>query len=575
LQTPWFAEINKHGVQQLFIGFLHRDSKILWNCRVPAQRTNGTSEEVIPVQKAAIRSLCAILLLVSVARPRPAHAQNGLQKVNHIIIMMQENHSFDDYFGALAYAPGSPYHVPHANSGCEPDDHACVDGLSCTLDALGELHCINSNLDDNGLQVFAFHNPSRCVAPDLNHSWFPVHQEVNDSNPDNTLGQSLNDGFVRVNDSTEQIDNGTETPTDDQTIGFYNQSDIPFYYDLAEKFAMSDRHFSSVLGPTFPNRSYLMAATSFGHLTTNDTFPPAGSTGYKPITGTIFDLLDQNKVTWADYFQDAPQGASFRIFSSTNIDPHFLPLANFFTQAATGTLPSVSFVDPNFGLTGTATEDDEHPPTDIQRGQAYISQAINAVRNGPNWKDSIIFLTYDEHGGFYDHAVPPAAPQDHALTPDGIAPGQCADLSNPPASENPGGGAECSANLLSTTDTSVKDAELLCPALASNPTGPYPANCPTFNQLGVRIPFIAISPFSRPHYVSHIAGDHTSMLALIERRFLATAGKHGATPAHLTLRDEFANDMQDMFDFTSSPSLNTLLTQALPPTNDCTPVKAP
>jgi phospholipase C len=88
------------------------------------------------------------------------------------------------------------------------------------------------------------------------------------------------DGFVRVNASTEQLDNGVESPTDDQTIGFYNQTDIPFYYDLAQKFAISDRHFASVLGPTFPNRSCLMAATSFGHLTTDDTFPPPGSTGW-------------------------------------------------------------------------------------------------------------------------------------------------------------------------------------------------------------------------------------------------------------------------------------------------------
>jgi phospholipase C len=516
-----------------------------------------------------------VLLLICVAGPKPALAQNGLQKVNHVIIMMQENHSFDDYFGVLAYTPGSPYHGPHASSGCSPEDHACVDGLSCTLDASGVPHCFNSNIDDNGSQVFAFHDPSRCVAPDLNHGWFPTHQEANYSNPDNTLGQSLNDGFVRVNDSTEQIDNGTETPTDDQTIGFYNQTDIPFYYDLAQKFAISDRHFSSVLGPTFPNRSYLMAATSFGHLTTDDTFPPVGSTGYKPITGTIFDLLDENGVTWADYFQDAPQGASFRVFSTTSIDPHFLPLAAFLTQAAAGTLPSVSFVDPNFGLSGSATENDEHPPTDIQRGQAFISQVVNVVRNGPNWKDSVIFLTYDEHGGFYDHAAPPAAPQDHALTPDGIAPGQCEDLSSPPASEQPGGGAECASNPLSTTDTSVKDAIQLCPKLASNPTGPYPANCPNFNQLGIRIPFIAISPFSKPHYVSHTVGDHTSMLALIENRFLTTEAKHGPIPAHLTLRDGSANDLEDLFDFANSPSLNTALIQALPPTNDCTPAKAP
>ena len=528
------------------------------------------------MRKTAIRSVWGLFLLICVAWPQPALAQSGLQKVNHVIIVMQENHSFDNYFGALAYAPSSPYHTPGiGHGGCQPDDHACVDGLSCMLDASGAVQCFNSNVDDDGSQVFAFHDSSRCVGPDLNHSWFPTHQEANYSNPDNTLGQSLNDGFVLVNDKTEQVDNGVESPTEDPTMGFYNQNDISFYYDLAQKFAISDRHFSSVLGPTFPNRSYLMAATSFGHLTTNDTFPPLGSTGYKPITGTIFDLLDKYDVSWADYFQDAPQGGSFRLFSSTNLEPHYLPLAAFFVQAATGLLPSVSFVDPNFGLSGTAAENDEHPPTDIQRGQAYVSQVINAVRNGPNWKDSIIFLTYDEHGGFYDHAAPPAAPQDHALTPDGIAPGQCADLSNPPASEQPGGGAECSTNLLSTTDTSVKDAILLCPALASNPTGPYPANCATFNQLGIRIPFVAISPFSKPHYVSHTIGDHTSMLALIEKRFLATGGKHGTTPAHLTLRDQNADTLEDMFDFDHAPSLNTPVTQAQPPATDCTPLKLP
>jgi len=118
---------------------------------------------------------------------------------------------------------------------------------------------------------------------------------------------------------------------------------------------------------------YFMAGTSFGHLTTNDTFPPPG--GYKLINGTIFDLLDQNQVTWLDYFQDAPQGGSFRLFSPPNLDPHFVPLTVFFAQAAAGTLPQVSFVDPNFGLLGTASENDEHPPTDIQRGQAF-SQVI-------------------------------------------------------------------------------------------------------------------------------------------------------------------------------------------------------
>jgi phospholipase C len=490
-----------------------------------------------------------------------AKADGDLQKVNHIIIVMQENHSFDNYFGVLPYAPGSPYH--NGWFGCRENDHQCVDGLTCRFDFAGKLTCRNSNLDDDGSIVQAFHEPSRCVLPDLDHSWLGTHKEANYRFPNDTLFWFLSNGFVRVNDATEQLDNGVETPTDDQTIGYYDQTDLPFYYDLAQQFAISDRHFASVLGPTFPNRAYLLAATSFGHLTTSDTFPPAG--GYKPITGTILDLLNKAGISWADYFQDAPQAF---VFSSTNAS-HFLPLPVFLAQAAgLGTLPQVAFVDPNFGLEGTAAENDEHPPTDIQRGQAYVSQVVSAVRNGPYWKDSIIFITHDEHGGFYDHARSPFAAQGFARTPDGINPGQCEDLSNPPASEQPGGGAECSSNFISKTDTSVADAEALCPALTANPTGPYPAQCANFNQLGIRIPFIAVSPFSKPHYVSHTIGDHTSMLALIEQRFLTVNG----VTQHLTKRDQYANPLEDMFDFNNSPSLNTAVVPVPPPANDCTPI---
>ena len=472
----------------------------------------------------AIGKLAAVVCLLA---PRAAFADGNLNRVNHIIIVMQENHSFDNYFGALAYAPGSPYHNGYGE--CAPWDHKCVDGLTCWVHD-GAFNCANANLDDDGSIVRAFKATSRCVIPDLDHSWLGTHREMNFLDPNRTLFDPLRDGFVRQNDISEQIDTA-ETKTDDQTISFYNQDDLPFYYGLAQNFAISDRQFASVLGPTFPNRSYLMAATSFGHLTTSDTFPPG--TGYKPLTGTIFDLLDANGVTWADYFQDFPQNFSFR---TTDV-VHDLPLTLFLAQASgVGTLPQVSFVDPNFGVAGIAAENDEHPPTDIQRGQAYVSTVINAVRNGPHWKDSVIFILYDEHGGFYDHARPPRAHQAGARTPDGIFPGQCADLSNPPASQQPGQGAECSTNFLSPGDNSVADAEALCPELANDPTGPYPKRCASFDQLGVRIPLIAVSPFSKPSYVSHTKGDHTSLLALIERRFLNS----GTTTAHLTKRDQYA-----------------------------------
>lgn len=537
------------------------------------------------LRKFCILSLLALSSIVWLGQPR-AMAEGDLSKVKHIIIVMQENHSFDNYFGALAFAPSSPYHRPDRssrdwNEGCRAEDHRCVDGLNCFRDHTGQLKCANSNIDDDTSTVFAFHDTRRCARPDLDHGWLATHQEANFFNPNGTLHRVFMDGFVRVNDITEQIDNGTETPNDDQTMSFYTQDEVPFYYDLAQKFAISDRYFASVLGPTFPNRSYFVAGTSFGHVTTADTFPPPG--GYKPITGTIFDLLDLHNVTWGDYFQDAPQGGAFRPFGTTGIDPHFFPLPVFLAQAAgvptAGPLPQVAFVDPNFGLTGRTGENDEHPPTDIQRGQAFVSQVINAVRNGPYWKDSIVIVTYDEHGGYYDHVRSPRAPQDHARTPDGIAPGQCADLSNLPASLQPGGGAECATNLLSQTDTTVKDAIALCPELANNPTGPYPEHCASFDQLGVRVPLMVVSPFAKRHYVSHTVGDHTSLLALIEKRFLPSPKKHRRdhdeddddTHLFLTKRDQHANTLEDLFDFDHSPSLNTPITQAAPPVVDCTP----
>src|SRR5260370_38244295 len=107
-----------------------------------------------------------------------------------------------------------------------------------------------------------------------------------------------------------------------------------------------------MLGPTFTNRAYFMAATSFGHLSTNDEFPPPG--GYKPITGTIFDLLDKNGISRADYFQDAPQGASFRLFGRTGVAPPFLPLFVFLAQACwapgVGLLRQGGFVVPTCAL---------------------------------------------------------------------------------------------------------------------------------------------------------------------------------------------------------------------------------
>jgi phospholipase C len=460
--------------------------------------------------------------------PPPIPGATGLQRVNHIIVMMQENHSFDNYFGALPYAPGSPFHA----GPCAAGDNQCVDALTCTSSG-GSLTCSNSNPEaDGSAAVVAFHDPRLCVSPDLDHSWVGTHQEINATDPNNSLN-GTNNGFVSVNDQTEQIDKG-ETPIDDDTMGFYTQTDLPFYYSMAQTFTLDDRYFSSAPAQTVPNRMYLYAATSFGHLvtTTGEAIPPGS--GYQPINGTILDQLDNQSVSWGEYVDTGglselgiPYGALFR-FPPT--PPHFQTVDDFKSQAASGNLPSVAFVD--FSLSNS-----EHPPFDIRAGEAEVAGIINAVRTGPNWKDSIIFLTYDEHGGFYDHVVPPSA-----VSPDNIPPGMCADASNPPASEKPGGGAQCS-------DSNAQEAQLCALALSGE------ACISSFDQYGVRVPFVAISPFSKVAYVSHTVGDHTSILALIEKRYLG--GKH------LTARDAAANDLEDMFDFNGAPSMNATVNPAL------------
>jgi phospholipase C len=278
---------------------------------------------------------------------------------------------------------------------------------------------------------------------------------------------------------------------------------------------------------------YQMAATSFGHVVTDplgahaENSPPEG--GYQPKNGAIFDLLDKHKVSWAEYYEwnerdssaplrliftpPRPYGLLFRQPYSSN----FKPLAKFFDAAGKGSLPQVVFIDLN---------QHEHPPYDIRRGQHQVARVVEALRTSPNWKDSILFLTYDENGGFYDHVAPPPA-----VSPDDIPPGKCADKNNPPNSTIWGNGVNCRK--------SAEAQRWLCPS---------GKNCADFNRLGFRVPLIAISPFAKHQYVSHVTTDHTSLLALIEKRFL--------DGEHLTKRDANATTPEDMLDFAASPSLD-------------------
>jgi len=358
-----------------------------------------------------------------------------------------------------------------------------------------------------------------------------------------------------------------------RAMAYYTEADIPFYYDVAEKFAISDRYFASILGASDPNHAFHLTGSFFGHITDEER-PPPRPDGYKPLQGTIYDRLTAAHVDWAESYQDIPEGAAYLRFTSITDDsknePHFIHHQDLLQRlkGAPGAkpLPSVVWVNARLGFFDKgATTSNEHPSTDIQRGQAWISALLTELRNGPYWKDSAVLITYDEAGGFYDHVKPPKAPQGGARTPDGLDPGACADASKLPDSAKPGSGLYCfRERKIGTTHDEILG---LCPQY--DPAKPYPAECPNFDQLGFRVPLMVISPFARKAYVSHRIADHTSMLALIEKRFLT--GPDGKTQ-HLTLRDQYAWTLEDMFDFKTSPSLNTpLAPPAALPATDCSP----
>jgi phospholipase C len=361
--------------------------------------------------------------------------------IEHIVVIMQENRSYDHYFGRLRRKSGPPRGSSNPNpTGGDP--------------------------------IKPFHTHLYCEVDDLDHSWSGTHREVN--------GGAM-DGFTTENVTVSD-------PKGQRAMGYYTRRDIPYYYKLYKKFAMGDRFFCSVLSQTFPNRYYLLAGTSFGEIRNN--IPDLGGPEY--TARTIFNLMDEASppVSWKIYYSDLPFGAIFGYVRQQRLGNTYVMGTNDATNpllidAANGTLPQVAYVDPAF--TGEA-ENDEHPPTNMQKGQAFTAKIINAIMNGPNWENTVIFLTYDEHGGYYDHVPPPPACLPDATPPDLLP------------SDVPG----------------------------------------AFDNYGVRIPMVAISPYSRRAFVSHTVYDHTSILRFIENRFDLPA---------LTNRDANADPMLELFDF--------------------------
>ncbi|HEY2398654.1 MAG TPA: alkaline phosphatase family protein, partial [Solirubrobacteraceae bacterium] len=382
-------------------------------------------------------------------------ACGSLSAIEHVVIFINENRSFDHYFGTYRGVRG--FH--------DRTVLTLADGSGKSIfaqpfpGASGEPY-------GGHLLPFRFDtaNGGECVN-DISHEWAAMHQCWN--------GGAL-DSFV----STHLTTNGERDGPN--TMGYYTREDLPFFHALADNFTICDRYFCSVLGPTDPNRLYSMSAT----------LDPSGKNG-GPSLQTLTSNRVQNygKFTWRTYpeqLQDA--GVSWKVYATPdgnfgdNVLPYFKPYqenpqlianglaptfpADFLADCQAGTLPKVSWVL-------ASLVESEHPPAPVTYGEAALAQVLQGLVSNPAvWEKTALFATYDENGGFFDHVPPPVAPVGTA-------------------------GEYLSVEPL--------------PSIAGGVRGPI--------GLGFRVPMLVISPFSRGGLVCSKTFDHTSLLRFLERRF--------------------------------------------------------
>lgn len=351
-------------------------------------------------------------------------AERAAIPIQHIVVVTQENRSYDHYFGKLA-EQGQP------DSEAVPPTYA--------------------NPDKNGVSVKPAHMASPCVPADPPHQGTAMHAGWNNGKMD---------GFVKS--AAVSGSNGH------YVMNYYDQSDFPFYYFLANTFAISDRYFGATLGGTWANRDYLYAGTSDGVTNTGQA---------KIDVPTVFDQMDAAGIEYGVYTDGTVRQNSLAGWDNNHKGVH--KFQAFLDALGDGSLPAVSFVDPS-------GSQDEHPVGNVHGGEAWGKKIYDAAIASPLWKQLAIIYTYDESGGFADHVPPP-------------------------------------------------DACLAAPDQTA------------FGELGIRVPMIVISPWARPHFVSHKVHEHSSTLRLIQLLHDLPA---------LTGRDANSDALLDLFDF-NCPALET------------------
>ena len=492
--------------------------------------------------------------------------------IKHVVFMLQENHTFDNYFGML-----NPYRVAnHWNVG--------DDGKTYTVDGIDD-KLTKSNEDDEGTALKLFKLASSCIDDDSS-DWLASYGSVNrydflTSRPINMDGfVHTAEGFAKDCASTGSCSGSFTDLHGQRAMGYYDQGFLNYYYYMASQFAVSNRWFSPVASKSVPNR----IATFTGGTTQGLVLDPGGNDHLPQLAiPTIFNELDKANVSWKVYYTDTQgfcladddcgtsgndrypatafsnltysfnylKGNSSKkasgctgilqpssvVGDSTNsfcIDPNKIaPLSQYYTDLSDGTLPSFAFIETGYGA------NDEHPGSgnSVLIGQVEVAKVINAFMASPEWSDSVFFFSYDEGGGPYDH-VPPVPGHSNDYT-DAALKGSIPDIKS--IAVSPDSYKPC----LPTGGKATTHCDL-----TSSLPGAHSGDAPAVNgfgaQLGFRLPNMVISPFTRRHYVSNIPMDHTAILKFVENRFISSS-------THLTARDAAQPNLLDFFDFNGVP----------------------
>jgi phospholipase C len=466
---------------------------------------------------------CSITLKAS--RRVTATFAASLESINHIIIFVQENHSLDSYFGAMrsywaqAGVPDQSFDgLPQFNpaTGIEP-----LKGSAPAIPGCNPSRPFPQYLDcspDSSNPIVSFHLTSACQE-EQSPFWNESHRDWSLDDPAGMSPAVLNGFVVTAADDARQQSPPLRDTKGVRAMGYFNWTDLNYYYFMASNFATSDRWFSPVMDRTQINRMYLLAATSAGHV---HPLAPPETPLRVPI---IFEELENAGVSWKIYIN--PKGTSCSsdptpaclydysyinqftygdtLKKSPTMSQNLVPISQFTTDVEKGTLPQVALIEPasSAGLDEHPTDYDTSAPVDVQAGAKYAASLIDSLMISSSWRDSVLLFTYDEAGGFYDHVSPQPMPSPDGIAPIDLQPGDICDTSD-------------------TTGGSTCD----------------------FTWTGYRVPLIVISSFARKNFVSHQVRDYTAMLKLIETRFNLPA---------LTRRDAAQIDMSEFFDFVNQP----------------------